>query len=225
MPVRDFPQRSGNSGDFILDKWLDLVANRLNIDDQIELTSVADGDEVEIFDVSANATRKITKANLTTGFSTGITLSTEQASTSGTSIDFTGIPTGIKRITIMFFGCSTNGTSVPLIQIGDAGGIEATGYLGASSNLSAGVNFTTGWGLVTTHAATVVWHGAMTLSLEDSSDDSWVASGTIGISSAALVYSNGGSKSLSSTLDRVRITTVGGTDAFDAGVINISYEK
>ena len=64
MPVRDFPQRSGNSGDFTLDKWLDLVANRLNIDDQIELTSVADEDELGIFDVSANAFRKITKANL-----------------------------------------------------------------------------------------------------------------------------------------------------------------
>ena len=34
----------------------------------------------------------------------------------------------------------------------------------------------------------------------------------------------GGVKSTSAVLDRVRITTVGGTDTFDAGEINISYE-
>ena len=64
MAVRDFPRRTGSSGDSILDSWIDLLADRIPIDLQIELTSVADGDEVGIFDISASAYRKITKANL-----------------------------------------------------------------------------------------------------------------------------------------------------------------
>ena len=64
MAVRDFPRRAGSSGDSILDSWIDLLADRIPIDLQIELTSVADGDELGIFDASANAYRKITKANL-----------------------------------------------------------------------------------------------------------------------------------------------------------------
>jgi hypothetical protein len=54
----------------------------------------------------------------------GITSGTAVASTSGTSIDFTSIPLWVKRITVMFAGVSTNGTSPFLVQLGDAGGIE-----------------------------------------------------------------------------------------------------
>lgn len=35
---------------------------------------------------------------------------------------------------------------------------------------------------------------------------------------------NGSIKTLSATLDRVRLTTVNGTDTFDAGLVNIIYE-
>jgi len=77
---------------------------------------------------------------------------TSQASTSGTSIDFTGIPSWVKRITVMFNGVSTNGTSNKQIQLGDSGGFETTGYLGASVQLTdaASVNaatITTGFGI------------------------------------------------------------------------------
>jgi hypothetical protein len=40
----------------------------------------------------------------------------------------------------------------------------------------------------------------------------------------AMPFSSSGTKSLSATLDRIRITTVNGTDTFDAGSINILYE-
>jgi len=155
-----------------------------------------------------------------------MTLATAVASTSGTSIDFTGIPSWVKRITVMLNGVSTSGTSVPLIQLGDAGGIENTGYLGSSSvinNVVATSNGTAGYLLGAANwAATVVAHGSITISLRGA--NTWIASGSIGDSAAANTYITNGSKSLSDTLDRLRITTVNGTDTFDAGTINILYE-
>ena len=56
-----------------------------------------------------------------------ITSGTSQASTSGTSIDFTSIPSWVKRITLMFNGVSTNGTSNYQIQIG-SGSVTTSGY-------------------------------------------------------------------------------------------------
>ena len=156
-----------------------------------------------------------------------LTLATEQASTSGTSIDFTSIPAGTKRITVMFVGVSTNGTTNVLIQIGDSGGVEATGYLSASAVLSGTSNSsssTAGFLLHMGGSAATVRHGSVTLSLEDSSDFTWVASGVVNQSDSITVTITAGSKSLSAELDRVRITTVNGTDTFDAGAINISYE-
>ncbi len=157
-----------------------------------------------------------------------ITLATQQASTSGASIDFTSIPAGVRRITVMFAGVSTNGTSPLLIQIGDSGGVETSGYLGTGSAIttaSAGAALqTAGFAVEHTRAATRVTHGAITLSLMNAATFSWVAAGVT--SNSDVEYSNfcSGSKSLSAELDRVRITTVGGTDTFDAGAINISYE-
>lgn len=155
----------------------------------------------------------------------GITLGTPVASTSGTSIDFTGLPAGTKRVTINFSGVSTNGTGGWIIQIGDSGGIENTGYLGAGSNEGGNSwsNYTTGFGLNISTAATVV-HGWVTLCLENSSANTWTAFGMVGRSDSNNAHSTAGAKSLSAALDRVRITTVAGTDAFDAGEINISYE-
>jgi hypothetical protein len=177
-------------------------------------------------DTSATTTKKITVTELRNAL--GPTQGTEQASTSGTSIDFTGIPSWVKKITIQFVGVSTNGTSNPLIQIGDSGGIETSGYLGASVQLADGApvavsNYTAGFGLrwaIATH----VGHGSITLTLEDAAQFTWVASGMIALSDTARTIHVAGSKSLSAALDRVRITTVNGTDTFDAGAINILYE-
>ena len=154
-----------------------------------------------------------------------ITLSTEQASTSGTSIDFASIPAGVKRITVMFLDVSTNGTSPPIVQIGTAGATEATGYVGSSSAVSAGVataSFTTGFGINLASASSTIC-GALTLTLEDASGFTWVCSGvtTEGITTTVMTA---GRKSLAAALDFVRITTVNGSDAFDAGAINICYE-
>jgi len=166
------------------------------------------------------------KAYVDAQASAGITLGTPVASTSGTSIDFTSIPAGTKRITVMFDGVSTNGTSPVQVQIGDSGGIEATGYLGSTSRsgTTSAANNSAGFLFEDSGAASVVRHGSLTLSLLSSSANIWTANGNVGRSDSANIWSQGGSKPLSATLDRVRITTVGGTDTFDAGTINIAYE-
>lgn len=167
--------------------------------------------------------RVATPANLPDYF----LLETEQASTSGTSIDFTGIRASAKRITVMFAGVSTNGTSPVQIQLGDAGGFETSGYVGGVSEMSTGVtsaNHSSGFRTRNTHAGTTVMHGTITLTLEDSSNNVWAASAALGLSNLAGSSIFGGTKPLSSTLTQVRITTINGTDTFDAGAINILVE-
>jgi hypothetical protein len=143
---------------------------------------------------------------------------------SGTSVDFTSIPSWVKRITVMFNGVSTNGTSIVLIQLGDSGGIENTGYLGGGVNNSGGTitNFTTGFGLSPLNEASSIGHGLLTIT--SLNGNTWVANGIFARSSGPVFGSTAGAKTLSATLDRVRITTVNGTDAFDAGSINILFE-
>ena len=155
----------------------------------------------------------------------GLTLASEQATTSGTSIDFTGIRAGVKRITIMFVNVSVSGTSNLLIQIGDAGGVEASGYVSISSDIASVVTtatYTAGFGLLVGLASNAI-SGAVVLSLEDSSDFTWVATGLLSRAASATLTC-AGHKPLSAELNRVRITTVNGSDTFDAGAINISYE-
>jgi hypothetical protein len=151
---------------------------------------------------------------------------TEVASTSGTSIDFTGIPSWVKQITVMFSGVSTSGSSDWLIQLGDAGGIETTGYLGTGTSIQAGTGetlYTAGFGIRSGSAANIC-HGAVIISQLNASSNAWVAQGVLGQSNVARTLLTGGGKPLSATLDRIRITTVNGTDTFDAGSINILYE-
>jgi hypothetical protein len=150
---------------------------------------------------------------------------TAVASTSGTSIDFTSIPSWVKRITVMFDGVSTNGSSNLLIQIGDSGGIETSGYISGAINQIALSTSTAGFIATHNNSAGAVQGGVITLSLLNSSTYSWASAGNVYDSSVGAQVSCGaGTKSLSATLDRVRITTVNGTDAFDAGSINILYE-
>jgi len=157
-----------------------------------------------------------------------LTSGTAQASTSGTSIDFTSIPSWVKRVIVSLTGVSTTGTSEVIFRIGTSGGIQSTGYLSTSSVVSTGVsatNDTTGFRIYNAGgAATDLRNGALTLSLLDSATGTWSATAIFGQSDAARNNFIGGSKALSGTLDRVRITTVGGTDTFDAGSINILYE-
>lgn len=144
-------------------------------------------------------------------------------SATGTAVDFTGIPSWVKRVTVMISGVSTNGTSIVIVQLGTSGGIENTGYAGGINTGSTYGNIaTSGANIAVNNVAAYVHNGIITFSKVSST--SLVFSGAFGMSSSALTGITGGTKTLSGTLDRVRITTVNGTDAFDAGTINILYE-
>jgi hypothetical protein len=148
------------------------------------------------------------------------------ASTSGTSIDFTGIPSWAKRVTVMFNGVSTSGTSNLRIQIG-SGSVDSTGYSSSYGNIgtasvSGAVNSTSGWEILNV-AASATNSGIATICLLSS--NIWTFNSlTSAVTTANTILVGGVKTALSGTLDRVRITTVNGTDTFDAGSINIMYE-
>lgn len=150
----------------------------------------------------------------------------DAASGSPTAIDFTSIPAGVKRVTMNFAGISTNGSSVPIVQIGDSGGIETTNYLGSAVTQGISTaNLSSGFALQTSHAAASVFHGRIVLDLLDAATNTWTAQGMIGMSDTNATALVAGSKALSATLDRIRLTTAAGSDNFDAGKVNILYEQ
>ena len=217
-----------------------LVGNGSNVATKVAVTG-----DVTISNAGVTAigndkvvTAKILDANVTTGkvadaaitpakLSQPFTLATAQNSTSGTSIDFTGIPSWAKRVTVVLSGVSTNGTSSLIIQIGGNGVVVDTGYnaqsvVAQNGNTTTGTVYTTGFGVLGASAANAVT-GLFQVELITGS--TWIFGGThtIGTATATTGVSSG-VKTLSATLDRVRITTVNGIDTFDAGSINISYE-
>lgn len=149
---------------------------------------------------------------------------TVQTTTSGTSIDFTGIPSWVKRITVMYRGVSTNGSNNTIIQLGTSSGVEASGYIATFGVINAGVatqtSSTTGF-MTSSQTAARIASGVATIVLIDT--NVWVFS-SIMKSDTTVIGHGAGEKALSGTLDRVRITTTGSIDTFDAGSVNIMYE-
>jgi len=171
------------------------------------------------------ADSNVTPAKLTQPF----TQATALATTSGTSKDFTNIPSWVKRVTISFAGVSTSGTSQMRVRIGPSGGVETTGYVGSSLGILNAVgaviaNHSAGFDLYDGAAANVTRSGAYILTLVDASTNTWALQGGIGESASARYDSIAGHKALAGALSIVRITTVNGTDTFDAGSVNIMYE-
>lgn len=156
-------------------------------------------------------------------------LATAQNTTSGTSIDFTGIPSWARRVTVMLNGVSTNGASVVQIQLGTSAGVTTTGYtsyagLAGGTNSALGLSSTTGFPVGSNGAAGHVRYGHAIFTL--ASGNLWVGSHSYGMNdgSNSFFMGGGGVISLAGTLDRIRLTTVNGTDTFDAGSVNILYE-
>jgi hypothetical protein len=140
--------------------------------------------------------------------------------------DFPGIPSWAKRITVIINGLSGSGTSSFIAQIGDSGGIENTGYVStvtAVAGSSSGTAFTAGFGVVVSPVAASTYTGQIILSLLSAESNMWAYTSTLTAGSTTL-QTGGGGKTLSATLDRLRITTGNGTDTFDAGTINIMWE-
>lgn len=149
---------------------------------------------------------------------------TPQSASGQTNIDFSGIPANVRRVTVCFAGLSLSGSDNMLIQIGDAGGIENTGYDSMSADVDASetvVANTTGFILKTDAAADAI-SGSVTLTLADPATNTWVCQGVVGETGTSVILV-GGRKSLSDVLTQVRIDTTG-TNTFDTGAVNVVWE-
>jgi hypothetical protein len=157
------------------------------------------------------------------GAESNITRGTAVATTSGTSIDFTSIPSWVKRITVMFSGVSTSGTSNYLMQLG-SGSFTTSGYVSTATYggpSASGTTSTAGFLLTFASSATDSFRGNIIIT--NISGNIWVYSSLLARSDT-YVWVGGGSLTLAGVLDRIRLTTVNGTDTFDAGSVNILYE-
>jgi hypothetical protein len=197
------------------------------VDGSVTTAKIAD-DAITTGKIAAGAvgTTDLANAAVTTAKLSQPFTSDTAVSATGTSIDFTGIPSWVKRITVVYASLSTNGSAALIVQLGDAGGVETSGYLGSgvfsgpstgSGNSTAGLLLSGGGS-----DSSVSFHGSMIITkLTGNTYASMCVSGQSDSSYAAYA---GGSKALSDTLDRIRITTANGTDVYDAGTINILYE-
>ena len=158
-----------------------------------------------------------------------IVLGTEVTLTNQTAVDFTGIPTTAKRVIVKFSGVSTNGTSNYAIQLGDAGGVENTGYFGLRGYVTSGdtpisltvsSHFELTYGVV----ATTTVRGKVVFEKFSDASNKWLSDGRLFDTASPNVFESGGEKELSGALTTVRVTTTNGTDQFDTGTVNISWE-
>jgi len=188
------------------------------------------GDTSGTITISAPAVSGSTTQTLVnvTGTLAPVVSGTAVASTSGTSIDFTSIPSWVKRITVMLQGVSTNGTNTYQIQIG-AGSITTSGYASVNaSTAGTGIGttaYTSGFVIVLPSAATNVNSGAVRIT--NLTGNTWVVEGVVASTDTNRSNICAGSIALSGTLDRLRIiasATGSPSDTFDAGTINILYE-
>lgn len=172
--------------------------------------------------VGTDATQTLTNKTIQGG---ALTLGTAVASTSGTAIDFTGIPSWVKRVTVMLNGVSTNATSPIIVQLGTGVGPTwtTTGYIGSVTTPagSAQVDYSSGFQVSTANSATDTWYGHMTVNRFSSGNAYTESHGLVG---GGKMEDGAGFVSLAAALTGVRITTVTGTGTFDAGTINIMYE-
>ena len=168
--------------------------------------------------VGTDATQTLTNKTIQGG---AITSGTAVASTSGTSINFTSIPSWVKKITVMFQGVSTSGTSFTQIQLGTGSTTYTTsGYVGGAYN-GGGTAFSAGF--IFSQAGSAVDTRSGIATITNITGNAWAISGAVGVGGGGGSLF-GGAITLSATLTAVRITTVNGTDTFDAGSINILYE-
>lgn len=203
------------------------MANGTIAASQLEILTQSGTGVITVVPPATNTNRTLTLPDATgtvASLGTTLTLATP-VTASGTSVDFNSLPSWVKRITVMFSGVSTNGSSPIQVQLGTSGGVQNTGYTGAASNISTATstsNNSSGFKLLDSGAASVTLQGGVQITLLGA--NIWMQSAALGSSDAARTLLSGGAKTLTGTLDRVRITTVNGTDIFDAGSINIMYE-
>jgi len=154
-------------------------------------------------------------------------LDTHAATTSGTAHSWTTIPTWANKVELIFHSVSTSGVSPIMVQLGDSGGIENTGYTGSVVNTGAStstsVSATAGWLLEAASAASIAVSGVFIMRRVFSTN--WTYSCVLANAGSAIIFSSAGSKNLSGDLTTINVRAQNGTDTFDAGLLNMHYSK
>lgn len=175
-------------------------------------------------EIQSNGTTKLTvsSSGVNIGQMNGGAITAGTAVTaSGTSVPFTSIPSWVKRITVMFAGVSATTTANIIIQLGDAGGLETSGYVGGWQYSTTSGGFSTSFLVGIPAVATNDCSGIVTLT--NISGNTWAEAGCTNIAGGARGVLTGGYKTLSDTLTQLAIA-LDAAGSFDAGTINILYE-
>jgi hypothetical protein len=121
----------------------------------------------------------------------------------------------------MIVTMSLSSTDNILIQLIDNTGVVNAGYTGSGSTLAAGTTttlYTTGFGLRSNVAATQ-YTGTLTIKKVNST--TWVASGVFGSDTTTILVTGGASLS-TGTVSGIRLTSLLGTQTFDAGTLYVT---
>lgn len=166
--------------------------------------------------------------NTVTVTGSAATLGSPISASGQVNMDYTGLPAGLRRIVGTISGISTNGTNQVVLRVGNSSaGFVTSGYAAEGHAASTAVNGaleTTGFALADSASAASVRHGHFTLTMVDASTNTWTCSFMVAQSDTARAMFGGGTITLTGPLDRVRLTSFGGTDTFDAGKFNILYD-
>jgi hypothetical protein len=147
----------------------------------------------------------------------------EVVTTSGTVVDWTGLPSDVHEIIIKARGISQSSTDSFLVQLGTSGGFETTGYTSTSQLSSTSVFSTSGF-IVFDNAPGNIHNFTMCIRRVGSTN-LWVADGTQVIrtvSGAGGVFA--GEKTLAGVLTQVRLRLAGSAN-FDAGAVSLDYVR
>jgi hypothetical protein len=155
----------------------------------------------------------------------GFTLLGEVATTSGTAIDLTGLPSTATVVILNLEGVQAVGSTVTL-QLIDSGGAETSGYISTGAGVTnASVISVTSYtnGFAIRRGATDSFHGSFIFTKKDDTNNTWCLNGIVSSDGVAAIAWSGGSKSLSGDLTGIRLTTQSGSDAFNGGSANLTY--
>jgi hypothetical protein len=196
------------------------VTGTIAIGQSITGTNIASGTTITAFGTGSGGAGTYTISPASTGTVSGT------VTAGSTAVDFTSIPSWVKRVTIVLNGVSLSSTGNYLYQIGTGGTPTATGYVSSSGVIGgSGTTFVTTATSGIVHllgAAAVNFYSFVVF--VNVSGNTWVATG-LGSANGGGGGTCAGNVTLSGTLDMVRITsTAAGTNVFDAGSVNILYE-
>jgi len=161
----------------------------------------------------------------------GYTQGTKVSPTSGTTVDFTGIPSDVKVIHVLFneIEMSANGSGWNILQLGDSDGFETSGYTSAVDYPGSGNTFVANVaadnnGLKLYYYGATKRNGFVTIMRMSTDQTQWVMWGR-SHSAESNSYSTYSAveKTLSGDLTQLRVTHSGGSFTFVSGDINILY--